>query len=167
MVTDAKHSEDGEDANDDAAPAFDTSTMPPFAFRENTVKLLLEMGEHERALLVIETLVRARARPSWRRPQALTFRPEGRVEWARRCKMADNDEYVPVWYLLGWAYVLMNDAEAAREPLEHALAVRRVRAPTRRRSRARGSQSRARRARAGVGGPGVVARVAAGDAAWL
>ena len=37
--------------------------------------------------------------------------------------MADDDEVVPVWYLCGWAYVLMDDHEAAREPLETALQV--------------------------------------------
>ena len=44
------------------------------------------------------------------------------VRWVSQ--MADNDEVVQVWYLCGWAYHLMDDHDAAREPLEHALEVR-------------------------------------------
>jgi len=42
---------------EDEELGFDTSTMPPFDFRVNSVKLLLEVGLYERALDVIDTLV--------------------------------------------------------------------------------------------------------------
>jgi hypothetical protein len=49
---------DADEEEEDEA-AFDTSTMPPYGFRLNTVKLLLEVGDHARALRVVDTLVRS------------------------------------------------------------------------------------------------------------
>ena len=56
--------EDAPEGDDEGADGedFDTSQMPPYDFRINTVKLLLEVGQLETALRVIDTLVRDGAR---------------------------------------------------------------------------------------------------------
>ncbi|XP_064387108.1 uncharacterized protein LOC135335514 [Halichondria panicea] len=65
--------------------------VPPYWSRVNTAKLLLEMGEHQTAFLVLEGLLK------------------------------DDDEVIAVWYLMGWLHTLTKDADSARFYLEQTL----------------------------------------------
>ena len=78
---------DGEDVVDEM-------DLPPYEFRINTAKLLIELEQYEDASYVLGQLMR------------------------------EDDEVVQVWYMFGWLYFITSDYAAALECLEIAQRVR-------------------------------------------
>ncbi|KJE89691.1 hypothetical protein CAOG_001124 [Capsaspora owczarzaki ATCC 30864] len=74
---------DGEDVMDD-------QDLPPYDFRINTAKLLIELEQYEDASYVLGQLMR------------------------------EDDEVVQVWYMFGWLYFITSDYAAAFECLDTA-----------------------------------------------
>ena len=68
--------------------------LPSFEFRVNTAKLLIELGQFDKAMDILDRLLK------------------------------EDEEAVVVWYLYGWTYCLQQDYANSKECLHNALRVR-------------------------------------------
>lgn len=124
-----------DDAAEQAAPADDDDDdkLPPYEFRINTAKLLLELGDTERALAILDQLLIEdeeimQVCLMCTCPQAFSFRIR-LVFFSRPIHFFPNKKFFlglfQVWYLQGWALHMTGD-DACVESLEKAREVYRL-----------------------------------------
>jgi len=90
----AKLLNEEDDAGKEEEEEEEESNTPTYDFRINTAKILVELEEPQKASQVLEML------------------------------LAEDDEVVEIWYLLGYVYVLLKERKAAEETLKKAKKVR-------------------------------------------